>query len=49
MIDRRDDKAGVGEHFTGVVMAGEAAGPAVRDHDQRQFPVGQWAILHPRQ
>jgi hypothetical protein len=35
MIDRRDDKAGIGEYFNRVVMADEIARPAVRDDDQR--------------
>src|SRR5215475_1402248 len=45
MTDRGDDVAGVGEHFGSVVMADEAAAPAVRDDDQRQLLAEQRTIL----
>jgi len=39
MIDGSIDKAGVSEHFIGVVMTDEVASPAVRDDDERQVLV----------
>jgi hypothetical protein len=36
-VDGSDDKAGIGERLSRIVMAGEIAAPAVRDDDKRQL------------
>ena len=37
MIDRSDDKAGVGERLGRIVMADEVASPSMRDDDKRKI------------
>src|SRR5258708_24425363 len=49
MINRRNDKAGVGEHYIGVAMAQEITPAAVRNDDERQFLPPYRTVLHQRQ
>src|SRR5215472_16161521 len=47
MIDRGDDKTGVGEGLGGVVMAYKVAAPAVRNDDERQLVAMDRAVPYP--
>ena len=47
MIDRSDDKPGIGERLGCIVMADEGAAPAVRDDDERQLVAADRTVLYP--
>jgi hypothetical protein len=48
MIDRGDDKAGIGQRLGRVVIVPELAAIAMRDDDERQLVAAELSILHGR-
>src|SRR6476619_3667411 len=47
VIDRRDDKAGIGKSCRSRMVAPEPATATVRDHDKRQFITVEGAVPRP--